>query len=846
MGFTRRYTSDPGLATILEIEGVVVIDNTPPSNLTGDGLRPVCMIGEFEDGPFTPIEVSSGTDFLNMFGGFGFTYDGVTAQNPCARARYADGVANPEYWNGNGFIALAQKTFSQLFLVRVDTSVGAMSFTRQPEITGNQDFSWALNNGDSIDLQLDDTSESATFTGAVAVITSAASTYPTTFVGGESMNVTIDANTPQQIGPLDIIFQSGDQSRDQVLARINTALGYTAAATVSSAQLSLSGRLLGKQGSVQVNSVSSGLVTTATGFSAGAPTLGTGNVNNLAQVTFLEVKSIVEAGATGTRVEQDDAGHIRIVATTAQRILFDNVNSTQAFGFGTAGFTGTVARVNGLADLISTGGTYPTTFAGGESLTLGFDTGPNVAVVFQSGDQTEDQVIARINTTFGETVASAFDATHLQLTSPTDGGQVRVVSASSGVFTALGLTAQSIIGVESDDVPIPAGYRVRDSAGHEWVTMQTTVAAAGVTTPYSIKVRPGLDNDSLPSASANAVNVIVDVIPGLALSATNPLGLAAALSEPAIDAAYQVAMAQTLSLSAVTKLTDMIVSARQSNAIRGALRINAITASGATIGGLNGRRAVVSPPLGTTRAQANSDGVQPGVGTYRSERLWYGFPGVTINVPQIAAVGTAGGAGFTADGNIDVHYDSWISSTASQLPPEQNPGQETSTQDAVIGIESGNPDVQNMTMQDYIQFKASGIMAPLLQDGTCVIESGVTSVDPAQQPSLAPASRGAFSDWLSDTLAAGAQQYAKKPMTRGRRLEVFGMVTGLLEQLKSPTDPDSSRIFDYSVDAKKANTPTTTAAGVFRLKIAVQMNPDMLDIVFDMTVGTTVTVVQTQ
>ena len=136
-GFVRRYLSDPGLEELLAIEGVVIIDGEPAAQIIGVGSGVGHVVGEFEDGDFnTPLEVMSGTDLLQQYGGFGFTYAGTVSNNPCARTRYADGALVPEYWNGNGFIALANKRFRRIIVTRVDTSVGAVQFLRLASLLG--------------------------------------------------------------------------------------------------------------------------------------------------------------------------------------------------------------------------------------------------------------------------------------------------------------------------------------------------------------------------------------------------------------------------------------------------------------------------------------------------------------------------------------------------------------------------------------------------------------------------------------------------------------------------------------------------------------------------------------
>src|ERR1019366_510727 len=104
-----------------------------------------------------------------------------------------------------------------------------------------------------------------------------------------------------------------------------------------------------------------------------------------------------------------------------------------------ATFIGTAASVTAV------GGTYPTTFAGGNTLSLAYDQGANFTVTFQSTDQTIAQVIARINQfagfAFATNTAGELTFTGLPGGAGGAGGQVQVVGGSAGVTTQLGLTA---------------------------------------------------------------------------------------------------------------------------------------------------------------------------------------------------------------------------------------------------------------------------------------------------------------------------------------------------------------------------------------------------------------------
>lgn len=832
-GFIRRFTFDPGLEQITAIEGVIIIDREPPASLTGLGSGTVLVVGEFEDGPFAePTEVFSGTDLQQVFGGFGYEYDGTLSNNPSARARKADGALTDEYWNGNGFISLVNKKFSRLIVCRVDTSVGEVEFTRLPALSGDDSFSWDLEPAQTLVLDLDGTVTTATFSAAAAQLNSAAGTFPSTFVGGETMNVTIDEGTAQQIGPIDIVFQDTDQAQADIINRINAVLGYVAATDQGGGVTRMTGRVRGASGSVRVNSVSAALVTTATGFSVSGAA-GTGNVGNIDAVSLADVKSVVETAVAGTRVDRDSTGALRIAATSAAAIMVDPASTATALGF-TTNLVST--EPDGYAMHTSGNGTYPTTFAGGETLTLGVDEEVNVTVVFQAGDQAKADVITRINAALGYTAAADAGGSRIKFTGRANGGQFRVVASTGAVspLAQLGLTIETIDAVAHESSLIPAGTRVRNSAGVEWVTMVTTQVDADDEGPYAIPVRPATDDGSALGSVVGSLTVLPAAIPGAAFRATNTATIDAALSEAALDAAYSAAIDSTLSPSSIAREANVIFSARQSNVLRSKLRQNALAASSE---GLRGRMAVIRPPLGTKRSVARSGVAQPGVGAYRSDRVVYAYPGAETFVPQIAQKGLSGGAGFTADGFIDTGFDSWVSSLLSQLPPENNPGESTDFMLAIVGLEKNNPDVQDMTMADYMAFKAAGIAALRIEEGKAIVQSGKTSVNPATQPNLQNINRRRMADFIQDTLASRLKAFSKKINTRLRRADVVGEIDAFMNGLLSPNAPASQRIDSYAIDAKSANTANTLAAGIFRIILKVRTLSTLDFIVLETVVG---------
>lgn len=830
--FIRRFEFDPGIEVFLEIEAVNILDLEPPGSISGVGTGTALLVGEFEDGPFeVPTEVTSATDLAKNFGSFGYTYAGITGNYPCARKRLADGAIVPEYWNGNGLIALNGKKFRRLLLCRVDTSVGEEQFNRLAWLKGGSSFSYALATAQTFIYAHGTASFTTTFTALPAIITSGAGVYPSLFVGGETLTLNIDGT--QYV----IVFQAADQTQAQVIARINAAVGFTCAIDAGGGITTLQSVIAGTSGVIQIVAGTASVLA-AINIAAGAPVNGTGNVGNILLVKPSEIDAAVNTTSAGAfRVVQLDDGSLRLenrltpltgvarvtggTATAAlgfsvsenaawqdspQQVLITQIDAAviAALGFALSGPS---------ADdtvLVSAAGVYPTLFAGGEKMTIQVGSNAPVIVTFQAADQTQAQVIARINLALGYTAAKAQSAT----------------------ITALA-------GLGTNTTTIPAGTLLRNAGGNLWVTMLTTDVSASDPGPYDIKVRPAVDDGSASSAGIGTVTLLARQTQNAAWSVNNPLAFSGALSEAAIDAKYLTALTATLNPSSVAAIANLIWSARQSNAVRGGLRANANDASAS---GLYGRMAAIRPPLGTSRAMAKSSAAQPGVGAYRSQRVIYCYPGVQTFVPAIAAKGTAGGDGYTADGVIDTGADGFMVSVCSQLPPEENPGQLTTFAAGALGVEKNNADVQNLTINDYIAFRGAGIAAPRVDGGVMIFQSGVTSVDPAVQPSLRNIARRRMADFIQDSLALRMKAFGKKLNTRTRRALIAGEIRAFMTSLLSPGNAAAQRIDGFTLDVTSGNTPATLALGIFRILLNVRTLSSLDAIVLQTTIGESVDV----
>jgi hypothetical protein len=850
--YLRRFGFDPGEEVLLEIESVNVLDLDPPAAISGVGTGTVICVGEFENGPFAATsgvtampkqvyEVSGSTDFTASSGSFGYNYAGVSSNNPCARGRKADSATSFEDWNGNAFVQLSGKKFRRLLICRVDTSVGSVEFKRTAYLESETPaFTYNLEPAQTLVVVDAGTTRTATFSAAAATVNSGSGTYPNGFVGGETLTLGYDA-----ADDFTVTFLAGDTTKAAVISRINTAAGFTFATDGGGDIITLTGITRGTTGEVRVVSGSTGVLT-ALSMSA-ADTAGTGNVQTIDSVTFEEIRTIVELAyvAGDIKVTKDASGAIRLSKTYTSADDWMTVSaSTTATDLGFV--SGQHASNSGHAYVRSTAGTYPTSFSGGETMTLGFDDEANFTVVF-GADTTQANVVDRINSFAGYTMARAISATVIELESYKNGGEVRVISASSGVFTALGFSATTATAEALSAVKIPAGTVVQNTGGtNKFVTMQdvsvSVDAISGVTAsgagPYSVKVRHANDDGTGTSASTGTLVALERAIDGGTFDVENTADVDAALSESAIDAAYVEAIDATKSTNSVAREANLIFSARQSNTIRKRLRVNAIDASG---NGCFGRMACVRPPLNTAKATALSGSTAPGVGASRDQRVIYCYPGANTFVPLIAKRGLAGGAGFTADGNVDVGMDGFVASICSQLPPEENPGQETAFTAAINGLESG-ANVQDFEMSDYVQFRAKGIAALRMDDGVAVIQSGVTSVDPGVYPQLRNIARRRMADFIQDTLARRSKGYGKKLSTLRRRIALATEIRTWLDTLLSKNNPSAQRIAGWTVDSKSGNTPTSLGKGLYRLIIKVRTLASMDSIVLETTIGEQVTV----
>ena len=839
-GFKRVFVQNPGLNVLGNIESVNTIDIAPPANPLGAGSGVVGVVGEFEDGtPNAPARVSGGTDLEERFGGFGHEYEGVPYQYPVA----SKSAQSAELWNGNGFVALRNKRFAGLIVTRVDNSAGTVSFTRRACAVGAEGPFFNLAAGNTVALSLNGAGAvTATFTAAAATLTGSSGTYPTTFTGGETLGLTLGDN-PEVV----VIFQAGDQTLNQVIDRINSTVSQDVASD-SGGELRISSPVEGWGGSVEI---SSGTARATLGLPT-APT---------AQVDTFTVNAVTGAGGVYTLRTQlvidgstvnYDASYTATGAESVTQLRDALLSAYQALGV-----PGVTYAANSTDEVVATAGDNVTMTSTVEAEPTASDvtvatTTPAVLTrtVGTGNVENIDQVsVTEIGTIVGALSNVVVDLNPDGLlricnTSTASAATIEVV-ASSTAAAALGLTTGVVYRADTQTAStIPAGTRLQDSTNLTyWVTLETTQVPASLSAPLTLKVRPAVDDDSTPTCAAGDCDVLVDSLAS-GWSVNNAADLVR-LSKAQMDVRYLEALNSTIDVSGPGYEINIIFSARSTANIGRFLRENALTA---TASGHRTRKAIFSPNIGTSRADAYA-ATGSGVGAVgREQRLFYAFPGLTTLVPEIAAVGATGGTGFTDDGVVQVRSDGFYASVASILPPEENRGQQLSDTNYgamnALSLENAyNKDEGGvgLTIQDYQQFKAQGIIAPRFdRTAGMVFQSDVTSVDPATQPALVDAKRRFMGDFVIDSLSDIAVGYCKKLNKPARRRALNAAYNAFLDNLQAPTQPDLSRIDDFSVTDD--TTDAQRAQGFQIDLIKVRIYPSMDYIVIRTEVGTTVNV----
>lgn len=553
----------------------------------------------------------------------------------------------------------------------------------------------------------------------------------------------------------------------------------------------------------------------------------------------------------------------------------------------------TTAIAAAAAVVTGAAGTYPTTFAGGEAMSIALDGAAPVTVTFLATDQTLVNVVARINATMGATIASVSGG-QLRLTGIRQGtgGSIAIANVSGTPLATFGMTAGTTAGTGNvaDLSAVTAAelatifnasaisgftaraladgsLRLRATVSLEVVagalataieveTIGTTVAAGahgGGRIPAGTRVTNGttswLTMQTLTladgSTGPHAVKVRPTTDDGSGLGATGGtvttltdqpdfadfvVNNPSALNTPRTEAAMDVAYEAAF---AATLALDKPTA--QANFSLSARRTDAVVRAGrqnaidASAQGCFGRKFITRSALGSTPST-----ILANVANFRSDRVFYAGPGWRVRIPEIAVVGEAGGLGFTADGVITRGSDTEIATLCAMLPPEENPAQDTEGLiDHCLAVEDVGV---AMTIEVYKAFRAGGVCAPKFDlDSGPTFQSGVTSSLESGRTTMA---RRKMADFVQDSIAVIGKPYSKRLNRRAERDALFGRVDSFLAELRNVRDEKASRIDSYSLDdGSNVNAPTSLALGIYKIRAVVRTYSSMDAIVFETEIG---------
>lgn len=806
-----------------EIEAVWLVDDVVGENPIGEGEMTVLAVGETERGLFTPQRVLGAEDRFAKYGRLGWP----TSEGPYRGAVALQSGGNTP-WNGNLYTYLANYRFSRLVVCRVDNSAGRVTFRRHAALRGGKGpFTVAA--GATVTLQRNGvTNVVTTWTAGKASILGVGGTYPTLFVGGETLLLQIDGDAVKTV-----TMTSAEQALADVVARINAVM----AATVASAdggELRISSVIEGKAGRVRIIG---GTALATLGLSA-TPVhdLWTITIVTASTGVYTIAGSLYVAGA----LVPFTATYTATVPPDTTTVIRDDLLA-DFVGVGVAGLTFTSVgaaqiTVEGddnvmLVSLAVTAEPNPgdatavNTTPGQPSDVSGTGVVNNVASISAAEAST---VYA-----LGANIASYVDAEGYLWVANSADPSTGTLQATAGEYAAFGFSTTVASAASATDITIPSGTRVQDSTtGTTWVVMgkpgtgeelKTGTGGGG----FDLLVRPWDDTDSaLPSLAAGIDTVVTADMPTGYWSVTNASAVTR-LSATQLDARYKAALDRTLDQSAPSAVARVLVSARTSANIDTFCLANA-TAAGESAG-LSGRRFIGGPIPGTSIDDATAEaGV--GVGIARSHRRIYCFPGIRKRIDEILQVGAAGGLGFSDDGVIDTPASGLYAMMRAKMPAEKSVAELPNSSEVgpltnygVVGIETAYDSTLGgtaLTSESYKLFKASGIVGIRRQIGIgYFFQSDVTSVNRLVEPSRVNPSRGFLFDELADQFYLIGLTYKAKLTRPGEISALLSQTRRYLQDLASPSQPERARIRTFAVTNE--STPAQIGKGWVILKTVI-------------------------
>lgn len=360
---------------------------------------------------------------------------------------------------------------------------------------------------------------------------------------------------------------------------------------------------------------------------------------------------------------------------------------------------------------------------------------------------------------------------------------------------------------------VPAGTRLSDGGTSIWATLEDVAfVGTGYSESGSVRVRHVSGTDT---KTAGTVTTIVNAS-ALGLSGVTCTN-AATLTGVDVEQAYLDAIdACANEGDPVVSAGTIIWSCRHTEAILAALQQHVTDVSS----GGRGRIAVVSPPIGTSKATATgSAGV--GAGAFASDRVVYAWPGLQWLFSR-----------YSTTEYVISHADGWLASVIAATNPEESPGQVTPLLAQVKGVESG----VILTRAFYEDCKDAGVVAYNWANGKACFYSAVTT---SQTAGKEPIEQRRLSDMIQDSLALYLADYKDRLLTETNRNAAGDACRNFVDGLV-----EAERVEAGLVDVDSVNTPEDLAEGIFYISVQVRRFNSAKHIVLLAQIGTTVQITE--
>lgn len=387
---------------------------------------------------------------------------------------------------------------------------------------------------------------------------------------------------------------------------------------------------------------------------------------------------------------------------------------------------------------------------------------------------------------------------------------------------------------------------------HAWDCADSADGASGTAAAYTLPARPMTATITeglvLEPVSAEAAPTATACVPLAGLrfmvqSGGDGLVFAAqqgnnAVNSSALDTLYSNALASLITEELPAREINLVVCSRKSSTIRSSMKAHVLAASASQLG----HECFVAPQLTSQSLSPLLGDADPGVGANRDERVIFCWPGAQTFIPEASGIKIKTATGtYTTDGILDTHWDEWVASLCSVIPPERNPGEFSGfTSEVLAGILGVQRGVSGLGMNEYIAMRRAGI-AGLRMDKKvgAILQSGITTSLESGRKNI---NRRRMADFIEDSLAARFVIFSKRLLSE----ELKGIVTGetfdFLQELLSPNNPAAQRISGFIIDRKSGNTPELEAKGIWFLIVKVRTLASMDALVLQCEIGEGVTV----